>query len=403
MPKNIVFCADGTWNGPNADDQNDQDDDPVTTNVWKLFLNLAGDAHASSVLYANEQESSLTLDGACLQASKYLHGVGDSRNPIIKMLGGVFGWGLIARIVRGYTFISRNYEAGDRIFIVGFSRGSYTARALGGLIADQGLLNAKTLDLGDPIVGYRNGVAAWRAHRAKRVSVISTTWNASILALFKNVESFLMLSPVIDPEDLVPGVKIQAIGVWDTVGSMGIPLYVESGDRRVDVFRFADTALSPSVLNGLHAISVDEQRGDFTPTLWDPRANITQVLFPGAHADVGGGYPSTDNQNGLSDGALAWMTSSLAELPGGVLFKNPYLPMSPNALGVAHQPWNSGVFANLPKGPRDFSKSLPLGVHRSIRDRLAAEQVRGDPSAVAGPYMPSTLADYFSKSVTSWV
>jgi uncharacterized protein (DUF2235 family) len=329
--------------------------------------------------------------------------VGDSRNPIIKMLGGVFGWGVIARIVRGYTFISRNYEEGDQIFIIGFSRGSYTARALGGLIVDQGLLNANTLDLTDPLVAYRNGVAAWRAHRAKRVSVIADTWNSSIFALFKDVEGFLTLSPSIDPKDLIPGVQIQAIGVWDTVGSMGIPLYVESGDSRVDVFRFADTALSPAVMNGFHAVSVDEQRSDFTPTLWDPRANITQVLFPGAHADVGGGYPASGNQNGLSDGALAWMTSCLTGALSGILFQNPFLPMAPNALGVAHQPWNTGVFASLPRGPRDFSKSLPLGAHHSIRDRLAAGVVQGDPTGVPGPYVPSTLVNYFATSVTTWV
>jgi uncharacterized protein (DUF2235 family) len=400
MPKNIVFCADGTWNGPNEDDQ---DDVPETTNVWKLFLNIAGDPHNSSVLYANEQEVSLSLGGQCVQVAKYLHGVGDSRNPIIKMLGGVFGWGLIARIVRGYTFISRNYEAGDLIFIVGFSRGSYTARALGGLIADQGLLNANTLDLTDPLVAYRNGIAAWRAHRANRVSAIAQTWNASIFSLFRDVEGFLTLLPSIDPKDLVPGIQIQAIGVWDTVGSMGIPLYVESGDARVDVFRFADTALSPAVLNGFHAVSVDEQRSDFTPTLWDPRENVTQVLFPGAHADVGGGYPPTDNQNGLSDGALAWMTSCLSGTLSGILFRNPFLPMAPSALGVAHQPWNSGVFANLPRGPRDFSKCLPLGVHHSIRDRLAAGPVQGDPSIDPCPYVPSTLANYFATSVTTWI
>jgi uncharacterized protein (DUF2235 family) len=400
MPKNIVFCADGTWNGPNSDDQ---DGVPETTNVWKLFLNLAGDPHTGSVLLANEQESSLSLNGQVVQVAKYLHGVGDSRNPIIKMLGGVFGWGVIARIVRGYTFISRNYEEGDQIFIIGFSRGSYTARALGGLIVDQGLLNANTLDLTDPLVAYRNGVAAWRAHRAKRVSVIADTWNSSIFALFKDVEGFLTLSPSIDPKDLIPGVQIQAIGVWDTVGSMGIPLYVESGDSRVDVFRFADTALSPAVMNGFHAVSVDEQRSDFTPTLWDPRANITQVLFPGAHADVGGGYPASGNQNGLSDGALAWMTSCLTGALSGILFQNPFLPMAPNALGVAHQPWNTGVFASLPRGPRDFSKSLPLGAHHSIRDRLAAGVVQGDPTGVPGPYVPSTLVNYFATSVTTWV
>ncbi|WP_213776948.1 DUF2235 domain-containing protein [Caballeronia sp. dw_276] len=399
MPKNIVFCADGTWNGPNS---GEDDDTPKTTNVWKLFLNLASDPHSGAVVYATEQESSLTADGKCLQVAKYLHGVGDSNNAIIRMLGGVFGWGLIARIVRGYTFISRNYEDGDRIFIVGFSRGSYTARALGGLIADQGVLNAKTLDLADPIVGYRNGVAAWRAHRSNRVTAISKTWNASVVSLFRDVTSKLTLNPPIDPKDLIPGVKIQAIGVWDTVGALGIPLYVESSDSRVDVFRFADTALSPAVKYGLHAISVDEQRGDFTPTLWDKRANVTQVLFPGAHSDVGGGYPSTDNECGLSDGSLAWMTKSLATIENGIIFQNPFLPMSPSALGVAHQPWANGVFVGLPHGPRDFVKYLPLGAHYSIRDRLAEQRVLGDPTGAPGPYAPSTLADYF-KSITTWV
>jgi uncharacterized protein (DUF2235 family) len=399
MPKNIVFCADGTWNGPNS---GEDDDTPKTTNVWKLFLNLASDPHSGAVVYATEQESSLTADGTCLQVAKYLHGVGDSDNAIIKMLGGVFGWGLIARIVRGYTFISRNYEEGDRIFIIGFSRGSYTARALGGLIVDQGLLNAKTLDLADPIVGYRNGVAAWRAHRSNRVTAISKTWNTSIVSLFRDVTSFLTLNPPIDPKDLVPNVKIQAIGVWDTVGAMGIPLYVESNDARVNVFRFADTSLSPAVQYGFHAISLDEERGDFTPTLWDERANVTQVLFPGAHSDVGGGYPSTDNESGLSDCALAWMTSSLAEIDNGIIFQNPYLPMSPSALGVAHRPWASGVFVDLPHGPRDFSKFLPLCAYHSIRDRLAGTSVLGDPAGTPGPYVPSTLANYFP-TVKTWI
>src|SRR5260370_42107511 len=108
MPKNIVFCADGTWNGPNEDDQ---DDVPETTNVWKLFLNIAGDPHNSSGLYANEQEVSLSLGGPCVQGAKYLHGVGDTRNPLIKTLGGVFGWGVNAGNVRDETSSSRHDHA----------------------------------------------------------------------------------------------------------------------------------------------------------------------------------------------------------------------------------------------------------------------------------------------------
>ena len=112
MPKNIIFCADGTWNGPGA---TDDDLSGQVTNVYKMFINLDGVDDPDSALLANEQERRLVVDGTTLQCAKYLHGVGDSGNYLVKVLGGTVGAGLIARIVRGYTFISRNYEAGDKI------------------------------------------------------------------------------------------------------------------------------------------------------------------------------------------------------------------------------------------------------------------------------------------------
>jgi Uncharacterized alpha/beta hydrolase domain (DUF2235) len=63
--------------------------------------------------------------------------------------------------VRGYTFISRNYVEGDKIFVVGFSRGAYTARALADLIAAKGLLDATKLNLTDKVGAYRLGAAVW--------------------------------------------------------------------------------------------------------------------------------------------------------------------------------------------------------------------------------------------------
>ena len=67
--------------------------------------------------------------------------------------------------------------------------------------------------------------------------------------------------------------------------------------------------------HGRHAISIDEMRANFTPTLWDPDpARIVQVLFPGAHADVGGGYTTSNRESGLSDGARLWMTGELRAL-----------------------------------------------------------------------------------------
>jgi len=134
MPKNIVFCADGTWSGLGDGDAEDAVQ-PGATNVLRLFATLDGRITDDSLRKRDEQEKAARdADGEPAQVAKYLHGVGDSRNTIRKLLGGVFGEGFIERIVRGYTFVSRNYEAGDRIMLVGFSRGAYTVRALAGMI-----------------------------------------------------------------------------------------------------------------------------------------------------------------------------------------------------------------------------------------------------------------------------
>src|SRR5262245_36390939 len=166
MSKNIIFCADGTWNGPNQDEDNDRVPDP--TNVFKLFVNMAGVDSADTTLLRAEQERKLTGPaGAVEQVAKYLHGVGDSNNFLVKALGGTGGAGLITRIVRGYTFVSRNFVPGDRIFLVGFSRGAYTARALGGLIAARGVLDGTKVDLNDKDQGYRLGAAEWFEYRRR--------------------------------------------------------------------------------------------------------------------------------------------------------------------------------------------------------------------------------------------
>ena len=155
---NIVFCADGTWNRPGTDDSADQPSYP--TNVFKIFTNLAGVDDAMDIRAADEQERLAT--GATTQIAKYLHGVGDSDNILVKLLGGATGAGIIARIVRGYTFISRNYVPGAKIFLIGFSRGAYTVRALAGLIQAQGLLDPAQLPLAtDKGQAYRLAAAVW--------------------------------------------------------------------------------------------------------------------------------------------------------------------------------------------------------------------------------------------------
>ncbi|WP_321795879.1 DUF2235 domain-containing protein [Caballeronia sp. J97] len=397
MSKNIIFCADGTWNGPNTD--HDNDGIPDTTNVFKAFLLLSGEPDPASTLLASEQE--IAEPGPDGQVAKYLHGVGDSRNVITKLLGGAFGDGIIARIVRGHTFISRHYQPGDRIILMGFSRGAYTARALGGMIASVGLLDTSRYDINDKALAYRMGILAWRKYRESRPPAHAASGGLKgLLEKIVNFDPSLAFTKL-QPEDTVPVDEIRAIGVWDTVGALGIPLYLDSEDSTVDLFRFADTALSPKVKFGIHAISLDEQRGDFTPTLWDTREGITQVLFAGAHADVGGGYPG--NESGLSDIACEWMLKRLADPSIGVRLKLPPWSLHPDFLGKSHSPWTEAPFSLRPSGPRGpFAFPQDIGAHVSVAQRMGLVIVDGKPVPVPNPYLPAVLGSVFTAH-TNWI
>lgn len=389
MSKNIVFCADGTWNGPG-----EADTDPKNahwTNVFKLFLNLSGSDSPGTTQLGKEQEKTQPKAGNPLeQVAKYLHGVGDSDNFLVKLLGGSLGTGLITRIVRGYTFVSRNYRAGDKIFLIGFSRGAYTARALAGLIASRGLLDATKLELDDKEKAYRLGAAVWYQYRQHAMSASGHGNLLSDLAnLVLDLPGFFTHPPA---DNKLIAAPIEAVGVWDTVGSLGIPAYT-AAMVRADLFQFSDTKLSPAVKNGFQAIAVDERRTDFTPTFWDSDNRIVQALFPGAHGDVGGGYPTAGNESGLSDRTLEWMTAQLAEV--GVLFAGtPTVDLHPDFKGVAHKPWNGPPFLLLPQGARTFVPGYRLA--KFVLSRMGAGPVVANPGLAPAAYNPANLNAYIT-------
>ena len=258
MPKRIVFCADGTWNGPEAqtgvapmdstDDQGELQGDEKVTNVVKLFANLAGRVTPETMTMRDEQEKELRdAAGATVQIAKYMHGVGDSDSFLKKAMGGMFGIGVIARIVRGYTFISRCYDPGDAIHIVGFSRGAYTARALAGMISGRAA-EPREVRCQDKNEAYRLGIAAWC--KCKNVSLHGA---GKLTDMATGMLNFVggFFARKLDADQLIADVPIKSVAVWDTVGSMGIPAY--AADKRFDVFRFVDTRLSDKVQNGFHA------------------------------------------------------------------------------------------------------------------------------------------------------
>ncbi len=371
MPKIIAFLADGTWNGVSVD--KDQDGVPEATNVLKLYHNLAGDESIDSFALENESERiALDTDRNVLQIAKYLHGVGDSDNPIRKMLGGAFGAGVISRIVRGYTFISRNYKPGDKIIIAGFSRGAYTARALGGMIAKDGLLDYQALNIKSKEEAYQYGLFVWASYRENRVESLA---QRAINMVWRKI---IGLGTPVHTEQMIRDVPIHAIGVWDTVGAMGIPIYGEENSR-MDLFRFADTDLSNKVAHGFHALAIDEYRTDFAPTPWTPRAGIEQAWFIGAHADVGGGYEESD----LSDFGLQWMSEKLGLGGDGLLFKDP-LPVEPNGKFPSdiHDSWNTLPFKLKPRAIRAIPTDADL--HSSVKMRRNSTAATYQPKALDG-------------------
>jgi len=386
MPKAIIFCADGTWNGPEektgvspteGSDEHGEVPGAQVTNVVKLFNNIAGNVTPETTRLPNEQESVL-LDqtGAVVQAAKYIHGVGDSKNIALKVLGGTVGTGIIARIVRGYTFISRHYDPGDEIHITGFSRGAYTARALAGMMTNVGLLNRATYDPSDKEEAYRLGIGAW----CKSREIMLQGKNRPVTHVVVDfVKTFF--GKKLPDNGVVADVPIKSVAVWDTVGSLGIPIYV--GNDRLDVFRFADTALSPKIANGFHAMSIDELRGDFSISRWDDRPGVTQVWFLGAHSDVGGGYPQAES--GLSDIALDWLMKKLEGV--GVKFSSPliYTPATGNVMQAIHRPWERPPFDALPKFQR---KIRPTDVvHATVVRRFTSDAT----------YRPEALAELSDK------
>jgi glutathione S-transferase len=358
--KQIVCLFDGTWDGPRSATPPPDHDGMGATNVWRLFNLLPGD----------ETETAGPCDQTRrmgdVQVSKYLDGVGDSDNLITHVLGGIFGDGFINRIVRGYTFLSREYAPGDAIHLVGFSRGAYTARALAGMVAQVGLLNPEQYDPGDKATAYRLGFRAWCQARRQTFFASEQPYGFVQRALAA-VQAYM--AERLPAGALRPCRAIQGVYVWDTVGSLGIPLYV--GDQRLDLFRFASADLSPSVRFGYHAMALDEQRADFDVTRWAPRSGVSQFWFPGCHSDVGGGYLDCR----LSDLALGWMRDAM--VTQGVLAGA--APVG-DYRGSVHTPWLAEPWLRLPRAPRRVYD----------RDRLhpaTLERINSNPA-----YQPAALA-----------
>lgn len=325
-----VVCLDGTGQIRSQ---------PNPTNIALIFNAMGGTIVDGGY---GSFESSISVAGREVQTGKYLPGVGTQGPRLLNRLEQSVGAGIAEQIVRGYTFLSRSYQAGDEIIVVGFSRGAAAARCLAGFVVGQGLLNPNNYDTQDKEAAYVRAIGAWYQYRQGQPHLARA---ANLMNIAGDLSRPV---PSLAATDFVEVERIRAVAVFDTVSSMGVPRIEPDGWIGYD-FVLADTVLNSKVLNGFHALSADEDRANFFPTFWTPRINVTQVIFPGNHSDVGGGYAET----ALSDRALQWMLSKLGGQ--GLRYELANIrPLVADANGAGHDdstnwPWNL-----LPRAPRIF-------------------------------------------------
>jgi uncharacterized protein (DUF2235 family) len=350
--RRLVLLYDGTWNTLQKPDE--------VTNVVRVG-----------------QAVKTVADDGVQQVVYYNSGVG-SGGRIDSIMGGLFGAGIKSNVKRGLTFLSFNYDEGgdgqppDEIYIFGFSRGAYTARALAGVIGSiKGIPKVSNFGEAEELWSHYKKSKHERAQNEGDITGKVYTVPA--------------------------GQKIiKCVAVWDTVGSYGIPtgLGLTGLARSITSWtrNFRDNEIGKHIAYGFHAMAIDERRRSFSTTAWVPGTNphespdkepvVEQVWFAGAHANVGGGY----KQTGLSDQSLVWMMARIQDQTG-LEFDEDYISKNfwPCSACSAYRSYKGWWVSSLWPSVRSIPKRLadaagaksPLGegaildgrVHWSVRDR----------------------------------
>jgi len=344
MKRIAVFC-DGTWNTPDKSDNGKH----CQTNVVKMANAL----------------SATSSDGTA-QLLYYDIGIGSEGSILKRVFDGATGTGISGKILQAYRFIIQNYEPGDELFLFGFSRGAFTVRSLSGLIRNSGILKINNIHLIPRAYSIYNSRKSEYQPRETEATLFRKTYAVAETT------------------------RIKFIGVWDTVGALGNPLFLNGILSKRN--KFHDTDLSSRVDNAFHALSIDEKRKNFVATLWHQQSHsvgqvLEQVWFPGVHSDVGGGY--RENENGLSDIALEWM---LEKARGCNLNFDP-IPMKPDPSGLMHETY-TGFYKVQPRlfrpiGLMESGKgNTNETLHPSVMVRYNLDKT----------YRPKNLTDYLSKN-----
>lgn len=313
--KRIVICADGTWQSPESD---------TATHVMRLARGVApGGADKSE------------------QVVFYDWGIGTEGDRIT---GGATGAGIDKNIMDCYRFIVHNYDEDDQLFLFGFSRGAYTVRSLAGFIRNCGLIRRE------------HAARIPEAYELYRQRGKGSTPGAEQSRAFRKRYAVSDLT------------EIEFLGVWDTVGALGIPAPF-LGALGTGRYLFHDTEPSKIIRHARHAVAIDENRQDFEPALWTakPEVDLLQVWFAGVHTDIGGGY----DDRTLGDHPGKWLASEAIKF--GLVFEPHFIKgLKPDHRGKQHNEYKG--FYRIMR--RSEARTVEPIVHRSVKRRWEDPSVK---------------------------
>ncbi|KAI1121118.1 hypothetical protein F5Y10DRAFT_288902 [Nemania abortiva] len=282
--KRIIVCCDGTW-------QN-SDNGYVKSTRRKTERTLQIPSNVTRISRCFRRSCS---DGV-FQIIYYQSGVGSRSGILDRLFGGAFGTGISENIREAYAFLCANYVDGDEIVLLGFSRGAFTARSIGGMISDLGLLTRDGMEYFYPIFkDMQNWSNDHYDDPFPTMPFTNKPKGENAAAVYRERLIEKNYTRVKENKGQGALIRVLAIGVWDT---------------------FYNTHLSNKIQHGFHALALDETRGPFAPTLWERRpqeqgtSDLRQVWFPGNHANIGGGWAD----QGVANSTLAWMMDQLSSV-----------------------------------------------------------------------------------------
>ena len=251
------------------------------------------------------------------------------------------GVGINLQIRRAYTFLARRYEPGDRVYLLGYSRGAYAVRALAGMIDRVGLLRAE----------HSSDTRVEEAYDHYREDP-TTPAARSFAARYCHARA-----------------AIAAVGAFDTVQAVGIRWPV-LWRLFPEVHAFRSHRLGRAVERGFHAMALDETRNAYALERWrthgDRTASVEQVWFRGTHGDVGGHLGGRAGSRPLANVSLRWMLGRMAatglDLPADWRDR---FPADPDAPSVGN--WRGFGWVFLSRARRVTGRDASETVHPSAK------------------------------------